>query len=120
MAAQRTSKIHHLASKQDGALIHTMRVNLKSSTLRKWETDTTVCTPLCAILETNWRKQQRPHTGCREKRRQDMSSESLAAKQSWVRWESAGKGGSETGFLREMVLNQYALFTKRSKKERKP
>lgn len=48
-----------------------------------------------------------------------MSSESLAAKQSWVRWESAGKGGSETGFLLEMVLNQYALFTKRSKKERK-
>lgn len=44
-----------------------------------------------------------------------MSSESLAAKQSRVRWESAGKGGSETGFLQEMVLNQYALFTKRSK-----
>lgn len=32
-----------------------------------------------------------------------------------MRWESAGKDGSETGFLQEMILNQYALFTKRSK-----
>lgn len=67
LVAQRTSKIHHLASKQDGALIHTMRVNLRSSTLREWETDITVCTPLCAVLSQTGGN-SRDHTQAAEKR----------------------------------------------------
>lgn len=74
---------------------------------------------VCHSRDSNWRKQQRPHMGCREKRRQDLNSESLAAKQSWVMWEPAGKDGSDR-LLREMVLNQCALFTERNKlRERK-
>lgn len=61
-------KKHHLASKWDEALIHIMRVNLKSSTLSKWETDTTVCTLLCAVLETATGEHSRDHKWVAEKR----------------------------------------------------
>lgn len=67
---------------------------------------------LCDVLETATGGAPETTQGLQ---RRDITSESLAVNQSCVKWLLAGKGGLETGFLQEMVLNKRALSTNRNK-----